>query len=102
MGTYSKIKIELTKMTAAWDIAPRSLVQVDRRFGGAYALTQHYVPEGCHLHTHCNENLKSLKRRYNIKQINLRERLMMVMIMSMGRDYVSELQPPMGILFIPR
>jgi hypothetical protein len=89
-------------MTAAWDIARHSLVQVDRGFRGVYALTQRYVPEGCHLHIHCNENLKSLKRRYNIKQINLGERLMMVMIMSMGRDYVSELQSPMGILFIPR
>jgi hypothetical protein len=26
--------------------------------------------------------------------------LMMMMIMSMGRDYVSELRPPTGLLFI--
>jgi hypothetical protein len=27
---------------------------------------------------------------------------MMMMIMSVGRDYVSELWPPMGLLFIPQ
>jgi hypothetical protein len=26
----------------------------------------------------------------------------MIMIMSMGRDYVSELRPPTGLLFIPQ
>jgi hypothetical protein len=47
------------KMTAFWDIAPCSLVEVDRRFSGAYCLvyqsaetldetTRRYIPECCH------------------------------------------------------
>jgi hypothetical protein len=74
-------------MTAFLDIAPCSLVEGDRRFRSVYCLhhqgdewlnalmmeavrtsetsvnfyqtTRRDVPEGCHLHTHRRENLKS-------------------------------------------
>jgi hypothetical protein len=45
------------KMTF-WDVAPCTLVEVDRRFGGAfcflhqgdeYEITRRNIPEGCHL-----------------------------------------------------
>jgi hypothetical protein len=48
------------KMTAFWDKAPCSLIEV------VYftETTQHYIPESCHLHTcHC-ENLKSHNMYY--------------------------------------
>jgi hypothetical protein len=65
----------ILKMTAFWDIAPCSL-GVDWRFRSADCLhhqgdclysktsvysktTQHLIPEGSRLHTHCHENLKS-------------------------------------------
>jgi hypothetical protein len=61
-------------MTAFWDTAPFSLVEVDRRFRGAYSLhhqdetsvnfyetTKRNIPEGCHLRTLRRENLKSHK-----------------------------------------
>jgi hypothetical protein len=55
------------KVTAFWDIAPCSLVAVDRRFEGVCCLhhqdyfnsTVHYIPQGCHLLTRDRENLKS-------------------------------------------
>jgi hypothetical protein len=54
------------KMTVFWYIAPCSLVEIDRRFRGAYCLhnqgsapTRRNIPEGCHVHTRCRENLKS-------------------------------------------
>jgi hypothetical protein len=50
----------MAKMTPFWDAAPCSLVEVDRRFRGAYCLhhsgddtTRRYVAESCHLHTRC-------------------------------------------------
>jgi hypothetical protein len=58
---YVKPKL---KMIAFWDIAPCSLVEVDRRFRGAYCLRHcpdgdYFNPEGCNLHTRRRENLKS-------------------------------------------
>jgi hypothetical protein len=48
-----------------WDIAPCSLVGVDRHFRGAYCLHNpdggdytHYSPKGSHLHTRRRENLQ--------------------------------------------
>jgi hypothetical protein len=54
-------------MTAFWDIAPCSLVEVDRRFRSAYCLhhqgerpdTRRYIPEDSDLHARRRENLKS-------------------------------------------
>jgi hypothetical protein len=70
-------------MTAFWDIAPCSIVEVDRRFRASYFLhhrfidlmmeavctsetsvnlyeaTRHSIPEGCHIHIRRRENLKS-------------------------------------------
>jgi hypothetical protein len=46
------------KMTAFWDIVPCSLVKVDRRFRCEYCLHSQSEAEGCHLNTHCRENLK--------------------------------------------
>jgi hypothetical protein len=55
-------------MTASWDIVPYSLLEVDRHFRCAHCLhhqvyfndsTWRYIPESCHLHTWCHENLKS-------------------------------------------
>jgi hypothetical protein len=74
--------IKKTKVTAFWDIAPCSPVAVNQRFGGVYCLhnqvalmmeavntsersvnlygtTRRNIPEGCHLHSRCRENLKS-------------------------------------------
>jgi hypothetical protein len=54
-------------MTALWYIAPCSIVEVDRRFRGAYCLrrqgdeSRRNIPEGC-LHTRRRENLKSHKK----------------------------------------
>jgi hypothetical protein len=62
-------------MTAFWDIAPRSLVDVDRRFRGLVLetvrssetsvyfneTTLSCMPEDCHLHTRRRGNLKSRK-----------------------------------------
>jgi hypothetical protein len=69
------------KMTAFWDIAPCSLVEVDRCFKvltasiiiammmkavstsemlvNFYETTRHNIPEGCHLLVRRHENLKS-------------------------------------------
>jgi hypothetical protein len=68
-------------MTAFWEKAPRSLVEVDRRFRRAYCLhhqgailteaprtsetsdyfksTRPFIPEVCHLHTLGRKNVKS-------------------------------------------
>jgi hypothetical protein len=68
-------------MTAFWDIAPCSMVEVDRRFRGSYCLhhqgalameavrtsetsvnyytSRRNIPEGCHLHTRHRKDLKS-------------------------------------------
>jgi hypothetical protein len=68
-------------MTAFWDIVRCRLVEVDRRFTGAYCLhnqalmteavrisetsvnfyeiTRRKIPEGCHLHTRRGEKLRS-------------------------------------------
>jgi hypothetical protein len=60
-------------MTAFWDVAPCSLVDVGRlcrvRFASIIALmveavyfnetTRRYIPEICRLHTRCREDLKS-------------------------------------------
>jgi hypothetical protein len=71
------------KMAAFWDVALSSLIEVDRRLRGTYYLhhqevrtsetstyfketTRRYIPEGCHLHTHCRENLRT-----NIRNISL-------------------------------
>jgi hypothetical protein len=73
-------------MTTFWDTAPCNLVEVDRRFRGAYRLhhqgitialmveavhtsetsvdfndTRRYIAEGCHFHTRRRKNLKSHK-----------------------------------------
>jgi hypothetical protein len=68
-------------MTALWDIAPCSLVELYRRFVGVNCLhhqgalameaartsetlvyfketTRRYISEGCHFYTHSRENLK--------------------------------------------
>jgi hypothetical protein len=71
------------KMTAFWDTAPYSLVEVGRRFRGTYYLhhqgydyqsTLRNIPEGCHLHTRGRENLKfqMLKSLYkeSVTQLN--------------------------------
>jgi hypothetical protein len=69
------------KMTALWDMAPCSPVVDDRRFRGTYyfrhqvvltmaavrtyetsvdyGTTQYRIPEVCHFHSCCRENLKS-------------------------------------------
>jgi hypothetical protein len=62
------------KITVFWDVAPCSLVEVDRRFRGAYFLhhqripetsvrfhetTRRSIPEDSHIHTGHRENLKS-------------------------------------------
>jgi hypothetical protein len=85
----SHFKTEKTKFTVFWDVAPCSLIGVDRRFRGAYchhalmmeavstsetsvhsnATTRCYIPEDCKLHTRRRENLKthwedSFCRRY--------------------------------------
>jgi hypothetical protein len=69
-------------MTVFWDVAPCSLVEIDRRFTGAYCLhyegdeavstsetlinfyetTRCNIPEDSHHHTRSRENLKSHKR----------------------------------------
>jgi hypothetical protein len=70
-------------MTVFLDIALCCLVEIDRRFGlnrrfklrrpsasttltfqtetsiNFNEITRHYIPEGCHLHNPCHENLKS-------------------------------------------
>jgi hypothetical protein len=63
--TFQVLTAASMKMTAFWDVAPRSLVEVDRRLRGAYCLhqgdetsetsvyfyetTRRYIPESCHL-----------------------------------------------------
>jgi hypothetical protein len=37
-GAVIKPVVSLAKMTVFWDVAPCSLVQIDRRFRGAYCL----------------------------------------------------------------
>jgi hypothetical protein len=68
-------------MTALWDIAPRALVDVCRRFRDAYCVrhqddetsvyfnetTWRYIPESCH-HITCRENLKYHVSRTGRKQ----------------------------------
>jgi outer membrane phospholipase A len=63
------------KMSAFWDIALCSLIEVDQHFRGAYCLhhrgyktsvyfndtTWCYILESCHLHNSHHENLKSQK-----------------------------------------
>jgi hypothetical protein len=44
------------KIIAFWDVAPCSLVEVDRRFN---EITRRYIPEGSNLPTRRRENLKS-------------------------------------------
>jgi hypothetical protein len=39
-GTFQVLMVASMKMTAFWDVAPCSLVEVDRRFRGVYCL--HY------------------------------------------------------------
>jgi hypothetical protein len=61
MNYHEAVRLQLfmtaiVKVTAYWDMAPCSLVEVDRRFRGVYCL--HYqghfpeairhIPEGCH------------------------------------------------------
>jgi hypothetical protein len=82
------------KIRAFWDEAPCSLVEIERRFRGAYCLhlqddecltmvairttetsvysnetTRRYIPEGSNLHTprRC-ENLKSHNEKYNLQE----------------------------------
>jgi hypothetical protein len=58
-------------MSGFWDVAPSSLVELDRRFRSAYPAAsiiwavvyfnttrRRYIPEGCLLHTRHRENLK--------------------------------------------
>jgi hypothetical protein len=60
------------KMTAFWDMAPCSLVAVDRRFRGAYLLhhprpengaerTQRNISEGYHIHCIYSQMLLNIK-----------------------------------------
>jgi hypothetical protein len=48
-------------MTFFWDVAPCSLVDIDRHFRGAYCLYHQgdALPEDSHFHTCRRENLKS-------------------------------------------
>jgi hypothetical protein len=43
-------------MTAFWDIAPCGLVEVDLN-----ETIRRYIPDGCPLHNHSHDNLKSNK-----------------------------------------
>jgi hypothetical protein len=73
-----------TKMTVSWVVAPRSLIEIYRRFRGAcclqqqgeaastselsvnfYQTTRCKNPEDGHLHTRRRENLKSTRERLN-------------------------------------
>jgi hypothetical protein len=59
-------------MMEFWDVAPFIIIEIDRRFRDAYCrhhqdtseasvhfeTTLHYIPDGCHRHTRCRENLK--------------------------------------------
>jgi hypothetical protein len=48
------------KMTVYWDVAPCSLLDIDRRFRGAYCLHQQSdKPEDRYFHTRRSDNLKS-------------------------------------------
>jgi hypothetical protein len=53
------------KMIAFWDIPLCTVIEVNRRFRGAYCVhqqgetTRRYIAEGYHLHTRRRENLKS-------------------------------------------
>jgi hypothetical protein len=56
-------------MAVFWDVAPCSMMEIDRRFRGAYCLHhlddesyqtgRRNIPEDSHLHTRRRENLKS-------------------------------------------
>jgi hypothetical protein len=54
-------------MTVVWDVAPYSLVDIDRRFRGAfsasiisvYQTARCNIPVDIHIHTRRRENLKS-------------------------------------------
>jgi hypothetical protein len=54
-------------MAVFWDVAPCSLVDIDRSFRGAYCLlileAANSIPEDSYLHTRRRENLRS---HYNI------------------------------------
>jgi hypothetical protein len=53
------------KMTVFWDIAPCSLVKVDRRFRGVYCLHHQGGLKGCHIHTRRRKDLKFKPCRYD-------------------------------------
>jgi hypothetical protein len=53
-------------VTACYDIAPCSVVEIYRRYRGACCLHHQdawHIPEGCHLHALRRENLKT--RQFN-------------------------------------
>jgi hypothetical protein len=55
-------------------MAPHSLIEVDRRFRGAYWLNHQgasHISESCHLHTRRRENLKSHKSSLRIMPAEL-------------------------------
>jgi hypothetical protein len=66
------------KITALWDTAPCSLVEVDRSLRGAYCLhhqgddetIRRYIPEQCNLHTRRRENLTSYLSNVSHSLIN--------------------------------
>jgi hypothetical protein len=63
--------------------------------------TWHYITEGSNLHNRRSDNLKS---HYSgaVSQLDKAFSPCKEPFMSMGWDYVSELQPPSGLLFIPQ
>jgi hypothetical protein len=94
----------IMKITAFWDIAPSSLIEVDQCFRCVHSLhhcsdvmesvcspvtsfyfnkaTWHYVPEGSNLQTHCCEDLKSHDENNSYDVITITA-LMLAMIMVM-------------------
>jgi hypothetical protein len=60
-GSWQNL-VRTLKLTGFWHVAPRSLVEVDRRFRGVYCLYHHDAlmmgAETCHLHTRRREKLK--------------------------------------------
>jgi hypothetical protein len=51
-------------MAVFWDVAPCSLVEIDRRFRGAYRLRHQGDEDRRQLHARCCENLKSQKLQF--------------------------------------
>jgi hypothetical protein len=48
MATFQVLTVESMKMAVFWDVGPRGLVEVYRRFGGACCL-YHRPDDGCNM-----------------------------------------------------